>query len=50
MRKVITIRMEAEDKERVEAEARKLGISLSAFIRLLIKQWSNGIKFEKHED
>ncbi|MBA7650417.1 hypothetical protein ES703_58221 [subsurface metagenome] len=50
MNEVITIRMEAEDKEKVEAEARKLGISVSAFIRLLIKQWSNGIKFEKRED
>ena len=50
MNKVITIRMEAEDKERVEAEAKKLGISISAFIRLLIKHWSNDIKFEKRED
>ncbi|MBA7575064.1 hypothetical protein ES708_16881 [subsurface metagenome] len=31
-------------------EARKLNLSVSAFIRLLIKQWSNGIKFEKRED
>ncbi len=50
MREVITIRMKTEDKARVEAEAKKLGISLSAFIRLLIKQWSNGIKFEKREE
>ncbi|MBA7471833.1 hypothetical protein ES707_07145 [subsurface metagenome] len=50
MNEVITIRMGTEDKARVEAEAKKLGISVSAFIRLLIKQWSNGIKFEKRED
>jgi len=50
MNEVITVRMEAEDKERAEAEARKLGISVSAFIRLLIKQWNNGIKFERRED
>jgi len=42
--------MKAADKAKVEAEAKKLGISVSAFIRLLIKQWSNGIKFEKRED
>ncbi|GAI80681.1 unnamed protein product [marine sediment metagenome] len=50
MKEVITIRMGTEDKKRVEAEAKKLGLSVSAFIRLLIKQWSNGIKFEKRED
>ena len=50
MNEIITIRIEAGDKAKVEAEARKLGLSVSAFIRLLIKQWSNGIKFEKRED
>ena len=39
-----------EDAEKLEEEARKLGISVSAFIRLLIKQWSDGIKFEKRGD
>jgi len=50
MKEVITIRMGTEEKARVEVEAKKLGISVSAFIRLLIKQWGNGIKFERRED
>lgn len=47
MEKVIIIRIGTEDKARVEAEARKLGISVAAFIRLLIRNWSDGITFEK---
>ena len=41
------IRISAEDKSALIAEARKVGLSVSAFIRLLIKQWNDGIKFEK---
>ncbi len=47
MDEVIRFRVDADEKENIEAEAKKLGISVSAFLRLLIKQWSNGIKFEK---
>jgi len=39
-----------ENARKLELEAKKLNLSVSAFIRLLIKQWSNGIKFEKRED
>jgi len=45
--KMIRFLVSLEDAKKLEEEARKLGISVSAFIRLLIKQWSNGIKFEK---
>ena len=47
MSEVIRFLVEPDEKENIEAEAKKLGISVSAFIRLLIKQWSDGIKFEK---
>ena len=47
MDKSIRFRLDDTEKEKIEAEAKKLGISVSAFIRLLIKNWSDGIKFEK---
>lgn len=47
MDEVIRFRIDADEKEKVEAEAKRLGISVSAFLRLLIKQWSISIKFEK---
>ena len=47
MDKVVRFRMDAEGKEALEAEAKKLGLSVSVFIRLLIKQWTDGIKFER---
>jgi len=48
--KTIRFRVPVEDAKKLEEEAKKLNLSVSAFIRLLIKQWSNGIKFEKRED
>jgi len=39
-----------EDAKKLEEEARKLNLSVSAFIRLFIKQWSDGIRFEKRGD
>ena len=48
--KMIRFQVSLEDAEKLEGEARKLGLSVSAFIRLLIKQWSKGIKFEKRVD
>jgi len=44
---VIRFRVTSEEKASIEAEAQRLGISVSAFLRLLIKQWSDGIKFER---
>jgi len=48
--KMIRFLLPVEDAKKLEEEAKKLNISVSAFIRLLIKQWSEGIKFEKRED
>ncbi|GAI54145.1 unnamed protein product [marine sediment metagenome] len=48
--KTIRFRVPLEDAKKLEEEARKLNLSVSAFIRLLIKQWSDGIKFEKREE
>ncbi len=45
--KMIRFLVPLKDAEKLGKEARKLGLSVSAFIRLLIKQWSDGIKFEK---
>ena len=49
MDEVIRLRIESKDKEAVEIEAKKLGISVSAFIRLLIRQWNDGIRFEREK-
>ncbi len=48
--KMIRFLVPLEDAKKLELEAKKLNLSVSAFIRLLIKQWSNCIKFEKRED
>jgi len=48
--KMIRFLVPVEDAKKLEAEAKKLGISVSAFIRLLIKQWSDGIRFERREN
>ncbi|MBA7632858.1 hypothetical protein ES703_40413 [subsurface metagenome] len=47
--KMIRFLVSSEEAEKLEQEAKKLGISVSAFMRLLIKQWSDGIKFEKRD-
>jgi len=49
MDEVVRFRMNAGEKEALEAEAKSLGLSVSAFIRLLIKQWTDGIKFEREK-
>lgn len=48
--KMIRFLVPAEDAKKLEEEAGKVNLSVSAVIRLLIRQWSNGIKFEKRED
>ncbi|GAI93474.1 unnamed protein product [marine sediment metagenome] len=48
--KMVRFLVPVEDAKKLEEEARKLNLSVSAFIRLLIKQWSNGIKFERREE
>lgn len=42
-----TIRLSEQKWVEVEEEARKLGISVTAFLKLLIKQYFNNIKFER---
>lgn len=49
MPQVIRFITTTEDKAKVKAEAKSLGISVSAFIRLLIQNWSQGIKFEREK-
>ncbi|MBA7634467.1 hypothetical protein ES703_42052 [subsurface metagenome] len=47
--KMIRFLVPVEDAKKLEEEATKLNLSVSAFIRLLIKQWSDGIRFERRE-
>lgn len=47
--KAILTRLTEKELVAVQEEADKLGIPVAAFIRLLIKQWSNGIRFERKE-
>ena len=43
----IMVRMTPEEKQDMIAEAQKLGISLSAFFRLLLRNWASKVTFEK---
>jgi len=36
-----------KDKKRIKDEAKRLGMSAASFLRLLIKQYFDGIKFER---
>lgn len=45
--KLLTIRATPEEIAIIKAEAKKAGLPVSQFIRLLIRQWSDGIKFER---
>jgi hypothetical protein len=47
--KVIRIRATAEEAETLKTESDKVGLSVSAFIRLLVRNWHDGIRFEKEE-
>lgn len=49
MESIVRFRVTAEEKEAIMVEAQRLGMSVSAFIRLLFKQWSDGIKFEREK-
>jgi len=46
---VIIFKVTKEQKEAVKQEARKLGLNMSSFLRLLIQQWSDGIRFERRD-
>jgi len=45
-KKQITFWLENTDAEALETAAKKTGVSTAAFLRLLIKQWTDGIIFE----
>jgi len=47
MQVIIRFWVDLEDKERVEAEARRLGLNASSFLRLLIKQYFGGFFLER---
>ncbi len=48
--KLLTIKVSDEELKLWKAEARKTGLSVSAFIRLLFRQWNDGIRFEQREE
>jgi len=48
--KMVRFLVPLEDAKKLEQEAKRQNLSVSAFIRLLIKQWSGGIRFEKRTD
>jgi hypothetical protein len=41
------IRLSPEEKDTITQEAERLGISATAFLLLLVKQYNDGIRFEK---
>jgi hypothetical protein len=41
------IRLSPEEKDSITKEAERLGISATAFLLLLVKQFNDGIRFEK---
>jgi len=48
-KKSLLIRLEQEELNSIRKEADKLGISMTDFIKLLVKQWSDGIRFERKD-
>jgi hypothetical protein len=47
MQVIMRFWVDLADKERVEAEARRLGLNASSFLRLLIKQYFGGFYLER---
>jgi hypothetical protein len=43
----VIIRLTPSERTQLEEESQKAGVSISAFIRLLLRNYSNGIRFEK---
>jgi len=43
----IIVRLTPEEKQSLFREAQKAGISISAFVRLLMRNWADGINFSK---
>ena len=47
--KAIFVYIPIDQHKQLKDEAAKRGLSISAFIRLLIGNWFDGIKFERRE-
>lgn len=45
--KAYLLKLTENELNSFKSEAQKLGISVASFIRLLFKQWSDGITFKK---
>ena len=45
--KNLLLQLSPEQFDALRVESQKLNISMTAFIRLLLRQWYNGIIFEK---
>lgn len=45
----ILLRLSGEEKNRITKEAKKLGISATSFLKLLVKQYFDGIRFERQK-
>lgn len=45
--KAILIRMDEQEFRTAREEADKLGMTVAAFMRLLLRQWHDGIRFER---
>lgn len=50
MTPAIFLRLGSEkEKQEVRKEAKRLGMSIASFLRLLIRQYFDGIKFEREQ-
>jgi len=49
MQQVVRFLIDQEDRQRVEREAKRLGLKSSSFLRLLIKLYFNGFRLERKE-
>jgi len=49
LQQVIRVLVNWEEKERIEREAKRLGLKSSEFLRLLIKLHFNGLRLEARE-
>ena len=47
IRKQVILRMTPQEAKTAENEAKKLGLSVNAFFRLLLRQFHDGIIFQK---
>lgn len=45
--KQFLLRLTPDEHRQFQEESEKLGISISDFMRLLFRQWVNGIRFER---